>query len=203
MAEAANALRGGWVVTPELMQAGNLAAWSNAATAIPEVADILEDISTKYDIPRSFINDAAGLAFLKDSGMMLGNRDMVLWADRITKQNYDHPAAMKKVISMIRKKVHAGGSRRWKMPTAQKMQRRAAANQMRLRNRATLQALPWYGSNPYNPSGPGTARYYSYTYPGLPEDYLRGQRMFTPRGAPLPPPPPPPPYPAPGVKAEM
>lgn len=187
MAEAADALRGGWEVPQRLtaQQQPDFNQWGQHVLSIPGVQGVLADIQGKYDIPPDTLALAATIAYMKDSAMMSGAQRFAEIADAQVRGSRN-PPAMRKLVSLIRRKIHVGNTKRYKLPPAERARRRAEVARLRQANRATLARLPWFGSDPYNAFSTGTAKNYLYTYPGLGKTYRTGIPRLLPRLQPPP-----------------
>ena len=137
------ALRGGWAVPDALSyDAGTLNDWATEALKDAGVQKVMNDIYSEYDVSEDALAAALGTAFMYDSALMSGNAANAKLASEIRKQM---PKSQQSLFRMIRKRVHAGGTRPSKRTSAMKME----AMEKLLANKEYLKANPWYGSDPY------------------------------------------------------
>lgn len=173
--DAFDALSGGWAVSQELLTLPfdrQMEGWRSTVMAIPEIQELKQDILEKYDILNPEVLDYAfTLAYIMDTGMMEGSQRFVDIAHRLISGMGEAAPAMKKVVSYVRRRVHAGTTTPAKISRGARLARLQQVQDTRDANRAALKAGPWFGSDPYLPGSRRRQGTYKYTYPGLTKAY--------------------------------
>ena len=174
LSAAASELYGGWepgVMNPPADNTYNAEYWATTAFPLaarqPGIQAFYEALKKSEGVVDDTGEDnalkaAIGIAFVMDSAMMTGSKALMTVASGYLKGNPD----FKKLYNYIRRKIHAGSSKRTKLARGVGLRMRATSAANAAARRAYLANSPWYGSDPW--VGRDRAGAYKYLYNRLP-----------------------------------